>query len=140
MNVVVDASVAVKWYVPEIHTDIAERLLTDKYELHAPELIWPELGNILWKKNRRGELESDTVRASLTAFKKDVSLSVHSHHHLIEPAIAGALATGQTVYDWMYMALAVSMSANFVTADRRFFLALKKTDLASQITWVADIE
>ena len=41
MNYVVDASVAVKWYVPEDNSDDAERLLDPANELHAPELIAP---------------------------------------------------------------------------------------------------
>ena len=37
MKCVVDASVAVKWYVPEIHSARAERLLDQANELHAPD-------------------------------------------------------------------------------------------------------
>ena len=52
----VDASTTVKWYVPENHSDEAELLLNPQHEIFAPELIIPELGNIIWKKVRRGEL------------------------------------------------------------------------------------
>jgi predicted nucleic acid-binding protein len=47
MILVVDASVAVKWYLSEDHTDAAEKLLDGGFDLHAPELIFTELGNVL---------------------------------------------------------------------------------------------
>jgi len=42
---VVDASVAVKWFVPEIQSAAAERLLDPEIVLSAPDLILSELGN-----------------------------------------------------------------------------------------------
>ncbi|MEO8383259.1 MAG: type II toxin-antitoxin system VapC family toxin [Acidobacteriota bacterium] len=56
MKVVVDASVAAKWFLPEIHSDAAARLLDPTIALYAPDLIVPEFGNILWKKIRRAEI------------------------------------------------------------------------------------
>jgi predicted nucleic acid-binding protein len=42
IKLVVDASVAAKWYVPEIHSDAAVRLLDPEIVLLAPDLIIPE--------------------------------------------------------------------------------------------------
>ena len=36
---VVDASVAIKWFVPEIHAEAARRLLREGITLLAPDLI-----------------------------------------------------------------------------------------------------
>ncbi len=44
---VVDASVVVKWLVPEIHTADAERYLDAAYELIAPDLMISEVANTL---------------------------------------------------------------------------------------------
>ncbi|MEK6604283.1 MAG: type II toxin-antitoxin system VapC family toxin, partial [Nitrospirota bacterium] len=55
-RLVVDASVAVKWLVPEIHADAARRILSPNNELLAPDLIWAEVGNVIWKKWRCGEV------------------------------------------------------------------------------------
>lgn len=63
MKVVVDASVAVKWYVQEEHSVNAERLLDGSFELNAPELICPEFGSIIWKKYRKGDLTLLRVEA-----------------------------------------------------------------------------
>lgn len=51
-NFVVDAGVAVKWYVPEVHEADAKRFLSPVFTLHVPELFFPEFGNIIWKKAR----------------------------------------------------------------------------------------
>lgn len=67
---VVDASVAVKWYVPEENSDAAEMLLGGSHELHAPDLILPEFGNIIWKKIGRREITPTNGRQIVEAFLK----------------------------------------------------------------------
>src|SRR5262245_27783673 len=108
MKYVVDASVAVKWYVPEIYSVEAERLLDPAHDLHAPDLIIPEFGNILWKKSGRGELTAAQARKIIEAFI-EVPMLKYPASTLLGAAFAGAVQTGQTVYDWTYLALAVSL-------------------------------
>jgi predicted nucleic acid-binding protein len=138
MKYVVDASVAVKWYVPEIHSVAAERLLDPAYDLHAPDLIVPEFGNILWKKVGRGELTATQARKIIEAFI-DLPMYKHSALPLLEAAFNGAVQSAQTVYDWTYLALAVALDCSVVTADEKFYLALQRGALAGHLCWVADI-
>jgi len=51
----------VKWFMPEIHSEFALRLLRKGFALQAPELIQAEFGNILWKKCRAGELDGTSA-------------------------------------------------------------------------------
>ena len=60
MKLVVDASVAAKWLAPEPESPFAAALLDD--ELAAPDLIFAEVGNILWKNQLRGEMDGATAR------------------------------------------------------------------------------
>jgi predicted nucleic acid-binding protein len=138
MKYVVDASVAVKWYVPEIHSVEAERLLDPAYELHAPDLIVPEFGNILWKKVGRRELTMAQAQKIVEAFI-GVPMFKHPSSPLLEAAFDGAIQSMQTVYDWTYLSLAVALDCTMVTADEKFYLALQSGPLASHICWVADI-
>ncbi len=136
--IVADASVSIKWYVPEIHTLEAEKLLDGSYEIHAPELLLPEFGNIVWKKARRGELTETEAGRVIRAFGNQ-KIIFHSHKSLLKAAYAGAALSGQTVYDWTYLALAVSLSCQFVTADERFYKALENTKLKKHLVWIADV-
>lgn len=138
MNYVVDASVAVKWYMPEENAADAERLLALDNVLHAPEIILPEFGSIIWKKVRRGEMTEQKGRELIAAFVA-APLLKYPHAPLLEAAFAGAIKTAQTVYDWTYLALAVSLNCQMVTADARFYRALQASRHAHHLLWVADL-
>lgn len=116
----------------------AERLLAADKVLHAPELILPEFGSIIWKKIRRGETTAQQGREIIAAFVA-VPLLKYPHAPLLETAYAGALETAQTVYDWTYLALAVSLNCQMVTADERFYLALQGSGHARHLLWIADL-
>lgn len=135
---VVDANVVIKWHVTEDHSDAARRLLQDDAPvLHVPDLVFPEVGNILWKKIRRGELSEEKAReiAPLVAV---APLVVHPSAPLMEAALAIAISTGRTVYDSLYVALAVQLDCRLVTADEKLYNALKDGPLGSRILWVED--
>jgi predicted nucleic acid-binding protein len=136
---VVDASVVIKWHVAEIHADAARTLLADDAPaLHAPDLMFPEVGNIVWKKIRRGDLtEEQALR--ITHLVTVAPLDVHSSAPLLEAALEIATRTGRTVYDSLYVALAVRLKCRAVTADERLYNALKDGPLGSHILWVADL-
>ena len=124
--------------MPEIHADAAARLLEPAHELHAPDLILPEFGNILWKKIRRGEFPADRGREIMRAFLA-VPLLRHSAAPLLEPAFEAAIGTQETVYGCTYLALSVTLACQMVTADERFYKALRPGPLGSSLLWVEDL-
>ncbi len=138
MKRVVDASVAIKWYVPEIYEQEASRLQQSGDEFYAPELILPEFGNIVWKKVTRREITEKEGQRIVSEFSK-AKLIYHSQRQIIKSAFTGATMTNQTVYDWTYMALALSLRCQFVTADMRFYKTLETTKLKKYLLWVGDI-
>jgi predicted nucleic acid-binding protein len=135
---VVDASVGLKWFVPEVHDTAARRLQNAAYELHVPTLFDVEIGNILWKKLRRGELtrpESDAILGQLPR----LPLTRHAEAPLLVSAFDLADQTGRTVHDRLYLALAVQLDGVMVTADLRLCNALKATTWAPRLCWVEDL-
>lgn len=138
MNQVIDASVAVKWYVPEVYEQEASNVQNSGNLLHAPELILPEFSNIIWKKVRLGNLTEKEGQQIVSAFCR-TNLQLHSHRQLIKSAFTGAMMTNQTVYDWSYLALAISLSCQFVTADERFYKALETSKLKRYLLWIGDV-
>lgn len=91
-RVVVDASVAVKWFLPEIHGEAAARLLEGRHVLLAPDLLFPEVGNVLWKRVSRGELSEEDAVAVLEALDA-VSIELFPSRLLMQLALEIACGT-----------------------------------------------
>jgi predicted nucleic acid-binding protein len=137
-RVVVDASVAVKWFLPEDLATEARQLLTPEYQLLAPDLLWAELGNVLWKKHRRRELDQQTAGRLLRDFSA-VPIAFHESKRWTEAALDLAIRHGVTVYDGLYLALAVGNECYLVTADQRLRRACEAREVAGVVRWVRDI-
>jgi predicted nucleic acid-binding protein len=137
-QVVVDASVVAKWYLPEVHSREASLLLEDTFELFAPDLLFSEIGNLLWKRVIRKELSQDKGLEILTALET-VPLQIWESRTLLPTAFAIACFTQRTLYDSLYIALAVSTKSHLVTADKKLFNALKEGSWGSQIFWIGDL-
>lgn len=121
---VVDASVVLKWLVPEIKSDAARQLLEAPHEYVAPDLLFVEAGNAIWKKVRRQELSAAEGRR-LVADLATVAVESIATRGLADDAFALAIATGRTVYDSAYLALAVRLETQLLTADERLVHAVQ---------------
>ncbi len=127
MRLVVDASVAVKWFVEEEYSAEAGRLLEGGHELHAPRLLALEVGNALWRKARMGTLERSRA-GTLAAAISDAPVRWAEDDEHCPEAVLLALALDRPVYDCLYLALAHRMRATLVTADTRFANTLAATE------------
>ncbi len=141
LDLVIDAGVAIKWYVPEVHEAEAKRFLSPDFTLHIPELFYPEVGSIIWKKSRllkTPEITEDEGREIVELLLK-VALTVHPMASLLMAAYDLAVSPARpTVYDSCYLVLADTLNCRLVTADRNFFDAIKDGPLGSRLLWVAD--
>lgn len=140
MPYVIDASVAVKWYLAEVHQTEAIIVLDSDEILFAPDLLLSEVGNIIWKKVRLKELSKKEGLGVITSFARvSERVQIIPSGSLLEPAFEIATAYDRTVYDAMYVGLAVAHSCQLVTADRRLFNSLAQTRLAGNLRWIADV-
>jgi predicted nucleic acid-binding protein len=137
-RIVVDASVCLKWFVSEVYEKYALRLLTGSGELYAPDLIYAEIGNVLWKKWKRGEIETEDIYALIGDFKA-ANLIIYGADRLMNMAWDIAERYGRSFYDSLYLALAVKQECRVVTADHKLFNALKTTSLKKHILWIEEI-
>jgi len=139
LNLVIDASVLIKFYVPEILSDRAERLLAkaekNEIDLLAPDLIYPEAGNVLWKKQRLKELTRSEVE-EITDAILSLPLKIEASKSLLPLAVEIATVYGITVYDASYFSLARVYEATLITADRKLVEVLAKTDQKDSVTWL----
>jgi predicted nucleic acid-binding protein len=116
---VVDASLVIKWFVPEIHSEAARRWLRASHDYVAPDLLFSEAGNTVWKKVRRKELE-ETEGRELVVDLAQVAVETVATRRLLQDAFTLALTAGITVYDAMYLTLAVRLETEVITGDDRF--------------------
>lgn len=119
---VIDTSVAIKWYIPEPLSDAAvyylELYRQEKARLLAPDLIIAEMGNVLWKKVRQDELIIKDARQVSDILSNYCPIKLIPSSELMPAALEIALTASLTVYDSLYLALAVSVEAPLVTADQ----------------------
>jgi predicted nucleic acid-binding protein len=137
-RLVVDASVAAKWYLPEPYSQFALDLLDPSFQLMAPDLLFSEMGNLLWKRVIREEITQREALEILLALDS-VPFLIWESKGLITLALDLACGTKRTVYDCLYLAVAVETKSRLVTADLKLFNALKKGLFGEMLCWIEDI-
>jgi len=115
---VVDSSVAVKWFVEEPGTAEALSLLSKDAALIAPDLVVAEVVNVVWKHLMRGDLEHRQVAHVPDALPRMLT-QLWPVVRLARRAFDIAVELRHPVYDCFYLALAESEDATLVTADQR---------------------
>ncbi len=124
--VVVDASVVIKWYLPEDHGEAALRLLDSPDEFIAPDHLFAETTNAVWKAVRRRALSAEEGFGIVERLDDEVEITLVSCRDLAADAYEIAIAYGRSVYDAMYVALAVDRNTRLITADDRLYVALAR--------------
>jgi predicted nucleic acid-binding protein len=129
---VVDASVAVKWFVEERGSSAARAVLASGESLLAPELILVETSNTAWKKVKRKEMTSEQGEAMVRAVPMYFERLVPSGA-LVARAYALANRLNHPVYDCLYLALAEVESVELITDDARLVKAVTRTEFRKRV-------
>jgi predicted nucleic acid-binding protein len=129
---VVDASVAARWVLPEPGSERALALRDEQSDLIAPDLIVAEVANTVWKYARRGAVSSADAAAAV-----DVAVAPLSRlapvHELLGTAMAMALRHGHPVYDCFYLALAHREGATIATVDQAQFEMARRARISARL-------
>jgi predicted nucleic acid-binding protein len=123
--VVIDASVAVKWFLQEAGTAEAAALQRSQ-QLIAPDLIVAEVLNSVWRNARIGKVSSAAVTNTAAQLPSLFSALIPSAD-LLARAATIALALDHPAYDCFYIALAERDGVDLITADRRLLGKIKGT-------------
>lgn len=135
---VIDASVGLKWLVPEAGTDAAVALRASLVEagapLYVPDLFWSETANGLWRLARGAEatLSRDEAR-ELLAVLRLAPIRSEPVGPFSARALEVALATDLTTYDAAYVALAELVDARLWTADAALVRKLAGTEWEARV-------
>jgi predicted nucleic acid-binding protein len=122
-RLVVDSSVAIKWFVSEDDTEDALKL-RDRHQLVAPDLLIAECVNAFWKMARRGELTADeAVLACQGLTLTDVALK--DMRDLSVQAGMMAIAFDHPAYDCFFLVLSAVEALPYVTSDLSFVRKLR---------------
>src|SRR5438876_794761 len=113
-------------------------ILLAREDSTMPDLLFTEVANALWKRVRRAETTMRAAVATLATLDA-VRFQVHPSRPLLPLALELAAGFGRTVYDSVYLAVAMIRHCPLVTADRRLYDALAAGALRSHLLWVADV-
>ncbi len=140
MSFVIDASVALKWFLPdEPYEEEALAVVREGARLFAPDLLIAEVCNAAWRSARLGRIAEGQVHEIAAVLPRFFEALVGAA--ILAPrAVVLAAALDHSVYDCLYLALAEAQEATLVTADARFIGKLDGTPWAAQAMHVADYE
>lgn len=142
-ELVLDTSVAVKFYLPEEWREEALALLAavgeSRAKLLAPSTVQPELFNALWQQHRRGDLSREEVGERWADFS-ETSMDLYAPEDLMPRAVEILLETGTIVYDALFLALAEDAGTVVVTADGKLLRDLRGTPHAHLALSLTEVE
>jgi predicted nucleic acid-binding protein len=121
---ILDASVAVKWFIREISSDEADRLLGSAEPLFAPDLFVIEVAAALVRKANMDKSNRSASEAGLASFAEMLAHDVVRIEATRIPDMMAAsrlaLDLGHPLKDCIYLALAMKMGCELLTCDLRF--------------------
>jgi len=129
---VIDASVAVKWFIDEDRSADAQRLLTIDTDLIAPTSILYEVFHALWVAARTRRLPLNRLPDLADVVPTPFAILVPMEH-LYAAAAAMAQSYNLAIYDCAYIALAQREHAELVTADEPMFAVARKVKAKARL-------
>ncbi len=126
-KIVIDSSVAIKWFIPQNYSFEANKILyayeTNQLILIAPDLIYAEIGNIVWKIQRFQGLNQEYAQNIIDLFQK-IQINIISADDLLRDAYDFAVKYQRSVYDSLYVVVSLRENCRFVSADEKLYNAI----------------
>ncbi|MBI2872728.1 MAG: type II toxin-antitoxin system VapC family toxin [Chloroflexi bacterium] len=141
-QVVVDAGLAAKWLVNEVHTEkalaLARTWARSGVQPVAPYLMPVEVSNVLYRRLVQGQISLEVATRLLGALLEsgiELREPAGLHRMAIELAVQLRL---DAAYDSHYLALAEILNCELWTADQRFFRVA--SPLHRRVRWLGSVE
>jgi predicted nucleic acid-binding protein len=140
---VIDTSVALKWYIPEAGFSQARRYMGPGMDRHAPDLLPLEGAHALLKRTRNADpalhLSLEDALMVAEALRDGAPIRYHSCGPLLGLSLTLAIEIGASVYDGLFLALAIRQDGLVVTADGRFRDKILASQHAARVRWFMDM-
>ncbi len=131
MNLILDNSIIVKWYLQfpkEEHIDIALKLkhLYDigQINLHSPAILNYEIGNVFSKAVRLKKLDINLAKESLDLFN-NYGIIFYDLKEIYLDILDISIKYDLSFYDASYVTLSQFLKYDFITADKKLFNNVK---------------
>jgi hypothetical protein len=134
---VIDASVAASWFALEADSEAANSLLGSGVHMLAPSLMPVELGNVVWKKVRKGEMTPVQAAGAIEAIGSMVR-DLRSTLPLASGALALAIELAHPIYDMIYLQCAIASDSVLVTLDSSLIRRIASTSYARHAIHLSD--
>lgn len=128
-ELVIDASVILKWYLPDEEfaqkaLNILDRHVSGEIALYAPTILPYEILNALIVAERMGRVNEEVTKNAFNAFL-DLEINFLNPFLDYQGIISLARSFDRSVYDASYLAVANKRDIDFVTGDKTLFYDLK---------------
>lgn len=127
---VLDASVAAKWVLPAAGEPLAQeakellrRYVGGELGFVVPDIFWAECANVLWKAVRQGRVSRSTADLGAEILQS-YDFPTASSRELLDEALRLAVTFDRSTYDCFYVALALRVKGQMITADEKLANAL----------------
>jgi predicted nucleic acid-binding protein len=117
---VVDASVALKWFVDEPRHNIARELLASGVALAAPDLVLIETMNAFQKKVSLGQMTGEQAQRAASTLE-DCFHHLAPVSTLLPAAMDMSICLKHPIYDCAYLICAEELHGHLITDDEKFF-------------------
>ena len=134
--IVVDASVAVKWFVEEPGHAAAVRASEDS-DLAAPDRLLLEVANVPRRKVKQREIPTDQAAVAVRRLPGLMDSIVPSAS-LVDRTFDLAGRLDHSVYDCAYLACALHLDSRLLTADGHFAGKARLAGFGSSISDLAE--
>ncbi|WP_460449396.1 type II toxin-antitoxin system VapC family toxin [Alsobacter sp. SYSU BS001988] len=121
---IVDASVALNWFLTSEHTPASLALLESE-NVRAPDILPAEVRGVLRSFAAAGDISTMVLSAMERRLGQLAIETLPSDPHLKE-AYRLAQILSEPIYSCIYLALAMATDAQLVTSDRRFYSAVRR--------------
>ena len=138
---VVDASVVLKWYLPDEEGakqafSLLSEFVEGNFNLYAPALIDYEFVNAMWVAGKTGRISKDDRDDAVDNFL-NIEMKKVGIEKFFKSILIFAAEHNRSCYDASYLALSETIGAPFVTSDKKLYNAVKaKVPL---IIWIEDL-
>jgi predicted nucleic acid-binding protein len=127
-NIIIDASIIIKWLLPDEEDKIALKIKQDfdkeMLTITIPHLTYYEIGNVLKTAIKRERISEDSAKKLYSALI-DLEFVVYATKDLFALTLSKSIDFDISVYDASYVALAEYLQKPFVTADRKLLNKVK---------------